>query len=258
MTYAQHVGFAAQISYGVRVFDLRIGANYNPFSSDYGLYHGPFQLPDYVSDVVNTIKTHLTNNATEFVILLLKFEPWHGLDWSDNFNTKLNNWLGDFLFRRPTHNQLPNPNRWPTVGELRGKVMVMSRFKKPHAHHYDTRAWQGNSGSIALNDVGGGLSMCVQDLYDKPGQVTKENAIKASLTAAKLSGRTQHNKTLLHVNFTSYVVNFAQPRDTGDTLNGWMNNVVGSFLPMTGLICIDAAKSDIVSHIYNQNQSLFM
>jgi len=254
MTYAQHHTIAEQLAMGVRALDLRCGLNWR--RTNYDLYHGPFQLPDSVDRTLDTIKAHLNDNPTEFVIIMLKFEPPGGWDWSDDLNNRINASLGNYLFRRP--NPAPNPLRWPTVGELRGRVLVLSRFGQPHRYHYDTRAWQGNSRSIVLNNVGGGLAMRVQDLYNKPTFDQKIRAIMVSLAHAKAKARGRRDRTILHVNFTSYVVNRAQPRVTGDTLNNWLMTVRGDFMPMCGVICIDAATADIVSHIYNQNQPWFI
>lgn len=256
MTFAQHVNIPTQLGYGIRVLDLRIGGNWK--MTNYDLYHGPFQLPDSVDKVITAVITHLDNNPTEFIILLLKFEPWLGFDWSEHFNKYLNTALGAYLFRRPTGHDLPHPLRWPTVGELRKKVMVLSRVKQPHAYHYDTRAWNGNSKKIALDDVGGGLSAEVQDLYDKPMLRVKQSAIRYSLAQAKIHVYRKRSKTKLYINFTSYVKNGTQPREVGDETNQWLMSVSGDDHPMIGLICIDAAKADIVEHIYNQNAAYFM
>lgn len=256
MTFAQHVNIATQIGYGVRVLDLRIGGNWS--MTNYDLYHGPFQLPDSVDKVLAAVLTHLRNNPTEFFIFLLKFEPWIGFDWSDHFNKYLNDALGDYLFKRPTGNDLPHPLRWPTVGEVRGKVMVFSRVKKPHAYHYDTRAWKGNSKKIDLGDVGDGLTAQVQDLFDKPGKRLKQSAVRYSWAQAKINIYRKRIKTHLYINFTSYVENGSQPRDVGDPMNEWMMSISGDDHPMIGLVCIDAAKADIVEHIYNQNQAYFL
>lgn len=256
MTFAQHVNIPTQIGYGVRVLDLRIGGNWR--MTNYDLYHGPFQLPDSVDKVIAAVLGHLQNNPTEFFILLLKFEPWLGMDWSDHFNKYLNDALGDYLFKRPTGGALPQPLRWPKLGEVRGKVMVLSRLKKPHAHHYDTRAWSGNSKKIDLGDVGGGLTAEVQDLYDKPTMRVKQSAIRYSLAQAKINIYRKRLRTKLYINFTSYVENGKQPREVGDPLNKWIMSIDGDDHPMIGLICIDAAKADIVEHIYNQNKAYFM
>ncbi len=256
MTFAQHVNIPTQLGYGVRVLDLRVGGNWR--MTNYDLYHGPFQLPDSVDKVLTAVMTHLHNNPSEFIILLLKFEPWHGKDWSDHFNNYLNTTLGNYLFKRPGPNTMPRPARWPTVGELRGKVMVMSRFKKPHADHYDTRAWSGNGKKIELPSVGGGLSAEVQDLYDKPTFRTKQSAIRYSLAQAKINVYRKQVRSKLYINFTSYVQNYTQPRDVGDGTNEWLMSISGDDHPMIGLICIDAAKADIVEHIYTQNTPFFL
>lgn len=243
MTYAQFSDIPTQLGMGIRALDLRLGGNYNWFASGsgYSLYHGPFQLPDSVDTVIDSVVALVTNNPSEFVILMLKFEAWGGMDWSEHFDTWLNGRLGGLLHKRPVATQA----RWPLLRELRQKVMVLSRVKAPHADHYSTVGWSGNFDDKIIQ-VGSGLEVQIQDLYDKPFLDVKKTAVKRAISAANNSG----DRKRLHLNFTSYVVNNKQPRDVGDAdgMNAWLQRLE----PISGVICVDGAKAPLAKYIYSQ------
>ncbi|NVB39866.1 hypothetical protein G6O69_18630 [Pseudenhygromyxa sp. WMMC2535] len=255
MTYAQHVDIPTQLGYGVRVFDLRLGTIYNPLAgglNGYALYHGPFQLPNSnVENLMDDMIQFLTNNPTEFLIFMLKFEVWHGMDWSNHFNAALNAKLGARLWTHPLPRGLYH---WPAVDELRGKVLVLSRTNIPHASYYNVTGWNGNSDQINVNSIGGSLTAEVQDRFSGVNAHQKMVAIKAALRRAR-TDKFKFNRKRLYLNFTSYVVQGQQPRVHGDAMNTQLRQIPqGYHLPMVGLVCIDSADANTTRFIYRQNE----
>jgi len=251
MTFAQLLDIPGQLNAGVRALDLRCGSNY--YGQSFSLYHGPFQLPDYVPDVIAAVDNFLTNNPSEFVILMLKIEPPGSSDWSTQLNTIINDGLGRKIYRR-----LNRETYWPDLREVRGKALILSRFPNPHQFHFDTRSWGNNvtdqeiTVTSAIQGYPAQLSVHIQDLFNKPNLATKIQAIKVAVaTAGRARATGQRDK--LYLNFTSYVVNFRQPRDVGIEAVPYLRNQVARFYPLFGVVCVDAADANLASLIYNAN-----
>lgn len=248
MTFAQSLDIPGQLNVGVRALDLRCGSNY--YGKSFSLYHGPYQLPDYIPDVITSVVTFLNANPSEFVILMLKIEPPGSSDWSVKLNDIINDGLGNKLERR-----LNRETRWPTVGEMRGKVLVLSRFPQPHQYHFDTRAWGGNvqdqtiQVTSAIYNHPQRLNVRLQDLYNKPTFQNKLQAVQALMRAAKTSALRRSTDTLF-LNFASYVVMWAQPRDIG---RNQMNPRLRAMATKCGVVCVDDADAATISSIYNDN-----
>jgi hypothetical protein len=252
MTYAQTLDIPAQLNLGVRALDLRCGSNY--YGSSFSLYHGPFQLPDYLPAVIADINTFLTQNPTEFVILLLKLEPPGSSDWSEALNEIVNHGLDGRIFRR-----LNRETRWPTVGEMRGQALILSRFPNPHRFHFDTRGWGNNvvaqdiDVTSSIQGYPERLHVHIQDLYDRPNLTDKVRAITGALDDARRTVAWRRTQTL-HVNFTSYVVRFSQPRDIGrDVMKPRLQQAVAPFHRFYGVNCVDAVDAEQAAMIYGDN-----
>lgn len=111
-----------QLLEGIRYFDIRLGKGDNP-----GICHGDFYLfkkdGDYLhlSDVIGYFKTFLSENPREALIMLASRGNDEATD--DSVTTAFAKVMGD------------NPNLFytsshvPTLGEVRGKIVLLRRFR---------------------------------------------------------------------------------------------------------------------------------
>jgi len=85
-----------------------------------------------------TISDFLDHHTDEVVLLMLKQELTTSYDGdiSADVNKIVNDGLGAKVYARN-----PEWRRWPRLGECRGRVVVLSRFKNPHASH--SARWAG-------------------------------------------------------------------------------------------------------------------
>lgn len=168
----QSVGVRAQLDNGVRFLDLRVSVSRD--SDDLALVHSVFPISltgtKWFADVlVGEMYTFLEENPRETILLSMKREgTGRGTDQH----------LSRHLFNRYCKDEGENAGRWftepriPTLGEARGKIVLIRRFHNDNvllgSQHdgkgwgIDAAAWPDN---CADGTVGSGL-VRVQDFYE--------------------------------------------------------------------------------------------
>lgn len=110
-----------QLLEGVRYFDIRLGKGENP-----GIDHGACYLLKkdgnfmHLSDVIGYFNTFLSENPTEALIMLVSRGNDEATDGS------LTTALGKVFDENP--NLFYTSSRIPTLGEVRGKIVLLRRF----------------------------------------------------------------------------------------------------------------------------------
>jgi 1-phosphatidylinositol phosphodiesterase len=238
MCRAHDLDIAAQLNIGVRAFDIRVG---DKGGGIYKVYHGPIDMDITVQSVLDDIVAFLNTNPSEFVILMLKQETGN-VDISGQINALVNTALAAKLY--PYNAGI---EQWPELSAVRKRVLVFSRLGRPHASHFNTTDWPKNptNAFLKLNPEHGNLGIMLQDLYDKPQVIDKQQAIQHLLDCAQKS----ENETLLYVNYTSFVWTLYEPLSIGkNPTKPWLLKQRGK-----GVICVDAVDADITEHIIGNN-----
>lgn len=164
----QAVGVREQLDNGVRFLDIRVSANRD--SDDLALVHSVFPISltgtKYFSDLLRELYAFLEANPSEALLMSVKREgTGRGTDQQ----------LSQHLFKRycggnDAHRWFTEP-RIPTLGETRGKIVLVRRFNIDdalRAEHegkgwgIDAAAWPDN---CADGTTGSGL-IRVQDFYE--------------------------------------------------------------------------------------------
>jgi hypothetical protein len=165
---------------GARAFDLRPNNKMN-------IYHGSLQTNYTFSSAMSEIYTYLGNHPTEFCVVVLRHEN-DGDSGDDNFA----NTLQSSLSSMSSHLIDFRPNL--TVGEARGKIVVMSRddYNAP-IRGGRLAGWPGNTSSNSGQGFGPESWKCpfwVQDYYEYSNVNDKKNAIQAMLNQSyQLAGK---------------------------------------------------------------------
>ncbi|KAK1830330.1 PLC-like phosphodiesterase [Podospora conica] len=167
----QAVSVAAQLAGGVRFLDVRVSCpGGDPSSStDLALVHSAFPVAlsgaKYLADLLATVHAFLDANPSETVLLSLKREgTGKGTDQQ----------LSQILARR--YLAEPSAERWfaepriPTLGEARGKIVLVRRFVVDEGVAAERGGGFGIDGSVWPDNCedgtcGGGL-IRIQDYYD--------------------------------------------------------------------------------------------
>ena len=188
-----------QLKNGVRFFDIRLQPE-SPESAQLHLVHGAFPVsltgPKYFRDLVDDAVRFLSENPSETLMMSIKREG------TGNVTDQQ---LGRILFEHYTRGN--NAKHWyidpriPTVGQVRGKVVLLRRFAigpvMQHEHGgrgwgLDAECWADNTS----NDTHG--CVCVQDFYevleteniDKKIKFAEDHLHRASECICQLPGIT--------------------------------------------------------------------
>lgn len=177
MGLTQELTIAQQLECGVRAFDLRPCVNENELVINHGILQTKAVFPETLKQLCKFV----TDHPTEFVVVVIRHES-DGDDNSSQWNNMMNSCLNDESIRP----MLADYKRDITVGELRGKVLVLSRDK------YATKAIGGiitgwaHKADYATATIKGPVTptgtLYVQDFYEVMENMTsKLNGIEKLL-----------------------------------------------------------------------------
>lgn len=159
---------------GVRVFDLRVQDD----DGTLNLYHGTAKCDINFADAMTKITGYVTTYPTEFAIVLLRDESNGGgkSPWNTDVATELANYT----------NLVSTFRADLTVGEMRGKVLVLTRDNGGTAIAGTTKMDWWSDDAVSLAATVGGNRLRVQDIYNvgDAGETAKDNGIKNLLSAS--------------------------------------------------------------------------
>ena len=260
-TWAQRKSITEQLDLGVRVLDLRVG-----YASSYwtigitsfiGMFHGPIYLSLTLEKVLKDVNNWLGQHSNEFVILIFQQQgkPMQR-DVSDGVRTLVRDTFGTKL-----HNFKPNALTWPTVGDLRGKVLAMGRLQSDVADFCNVRSWLStgdNTDSVVIN-AGTNLHIFLQDRYkglsSEEGYKSMDQDNSKKFAKVKDAAKAKPNGPpwkLLRINHMSYSNLRYQPWQSGEGVNKLLRD---SKIKIQGVLMIDDADQATVKHILQNNVS---
>lgn len=243
----QSKDFNTQLAGGVRLFDLR------PGGSDLMIYHSSKSTKITLSTALGYMKTYITNNPTEGCIAFIKNEN----SWTD---TNVSPTLATYA------SNMVNYTEKLTVGQLRGKILVISRNNYPgtiYGGNFST-GWpdntSGGSVGIGYNQSTWTETFWLQDQYDSgTSESTKLASFKAYVDKAHNNKAT--NEWLCnHTSLAGVQVLGAGdgPKEHADYLNPQAVSYINSTPGRLGIIMMDFAGDSnggdqLVNAVINQN-----
>jgi hypothetical protein len=253
-TWAQRQSITEQLNLGVRVLDLRVGWSLG-WGWSIGMYHGPIYVGSTLDQVLTEVNDWLAEHAREFVILIFQQQgAVSKADLSGDVRTLVRDRFGANLY-----NFNPNQQLWPTVGEMRGKVLAMGRLQNDVAGFCNVRSWLttgDNTDGVVIN-AGTLLRIYLQDRYKNLSgengfqSMAQDNNLKfAKVRAAARAIPNVASPQLLKINHMSYSNLRYQPWESGEGMNTLLRD---STLAITGVLMIDDADEDTVNHILTHN-----
>jgi len=287
LTITQRLDITAQLNAGVRVLDMRVahvagstGKGYfwngPAVAENIFMCHGPIVFATKLSEALASIKDWLGKNDTEFVAMIFQQQGTKPTDATEKrrvvglIKKTITDAFGDeWLFGVSQCN-----NNWPTVGEVRKKVLVFSRLDDAFPGAFDLSAW--NTASLdamvsACYDVPEtGLKVAIQDRYTKVtntdftkhlnkgwfNDIPEINKAKLIL-ADKLNAQYNDDPTLKinHLSHSLKSPTYPQPYMLGTDLN---TRLKASILEnkdkrYRGFVMIDDAEESVCSSIIDSN-----
>ena len=177
MGQTQDLTIAQQLTCGVRAFDLRPCVNDNQLAINHGVLQTKAMFPETLRQLCDFVTAH----PTEFVVVVMRHES----DGDDN-NSQWGELMTACLTDEAVRPLLVSYKRDITVGELRGKVLLLSRDKYAdtpfggfitgwaHKASYVNASIKGPSGTAG--------TLYVQDYYEVMDNMTaKLNGIEKLL-----------------------------------------------------------------------------
>ena len=169
----QDLTLQEQWDMGIRVFDLRPGykkvrKSLFKYENQLYIYHGIFESKVSWADAMSTLATNLDKNPGEFAIVVMRFENDSPLY---NNRSTWNSLMSTYLNSTMPSSKKVNFSPYLTVGDLRGKILILSRDS--YADSPITGAFVSNwshssegSTSGVISGNGGTASLNIQDYYD--------------------------------------------------------------------------------------------
>jgi 1-phosphatidylinositol phosphodiesterase len=221
----QSMDLNMQLYAGIRVVDIRILFQFNQFS----LSHGIIPQPGNFDSVMQTVSEFLNNFPRETVLMRVR-EEMNGLGNTISFEDAFK-----IYWTRYSHVFWQNPNHEtnPTLGEMRGKVVVLRNFTANGSYGLDYGSFHAQD-NYNLNTN--------WDLYNKwtevKNQLEQANAVGTYCAINICVTADPGNKNIQMINYLSgatgvfpYFVasgksspGTSAPRlATGETTPGWNN-----------------------------------
>lgn len=171
---------------GVRAFDLRPVVK----DGELPIYHGSERTKLTLNDALKIIAHKLREHPSEVAVILLRQEQPGG-DWAELTAESITE----------SGLQLMPFSESMTLGEVRGRVLVLSRNVVAHSDVIHLSGWRHDS--IAQVTADNGMHITVQDFYDctEPGALDQKKAMFEKANSAEgwvinyLSGYTRERSS---------------------------------------------------------------
>ncbi len=219
----QSLSLADQLKIGVRFLDIRLKLDKNELKAVHSFVDQRIKF----SSIVDTVDSFLAAHPSEFIIMSIK-EDAKASNSSITFDEAVNKY-------KKTNWQTPISDlSATTLVEMRGKVLVLSRYKDASIGVPAYNGWADNASFTLPNGI------YVQDEYKLKNVDTKINAIKNCFNTATTS---------LKINFLSGYIDGGFPPSyapsVANTVNPWIKGVIKDY-PNRGIVLYDFVTSDLM------------
>ena len=202
----QSLSLENQLNLGVRFLDIRLKEDNNKLKA----VHGFIDQRASFNEITSVIESFIKQNPTEMIIMSVKEEA--NASKSDiSFEDSLKTYLTDDVYYLGTN--LPS-----TLGEVRGKVVLLSRYSNSTIGIPAFSGWADSSSFTLPNDI------YVQDTYKIKSTEQKQNEIVSCFN------ETGH---ALKINFLSaYKEGYFPPSyapSAANDINPWINQEISKY-----------------------------
>lgn len=219
----QSLSLEEQLKIGVRFLDIRLQLDKNDLKAVHGIVDQKVKF----ASIVNTVDAFLANHPSEFIIMSIKEDEKASkstITFDEAVNKyKMDNWVGNATTLAAT-----------TLGTMRGKVLVLSRYKNASIGIDADSGWADNATFTLPNGI------YVQDEYKQKNNENKIEAIKNCFG---------HVSTSLRINFLSGYLESGFPPSyapsVANAINPWIKENLKNY-PNRGIVLYDFVTSDLM------------
>ena len=234
----QSLSIGDQLTGGVRFLDIRLKLE----DGGLNVYHGAFSQELSFDEVLADCKAFLTSHPGEVILMSIR-------DEADSNDSAFAAAIADAM--NEDSGLWYTANRIPTLGEARGKIVLVRRYPHASIGINCSDNWADNAAFTMQN----GVSMQVQDNYQLSNQSERESKWNKIVTLAETAARADHTFCL---NFTSGYVSgmFGIPDIT--TVSDYINPKLSEYLSALpqggyGTYAIDFITPEIASALIATN-----
>ena len=214
---------AEQWESGIRAFDLRPCVD----GTELRINHGIIQTTLTLEDAFTTLCSLLDEHPTEAAIVIIR----HETDGDDN-SSSWNGLMTALLGREPTASHVVNFKPSMTMGEMRGKLLVLSRDAYASVPVGGFISGWGHSSAFSsqksgkIKGRGTQQGPCyIQDFYECTAEGAKETKRQSILTLLQYSAEQNKSNRLWVINHTSgYSLTTSFFGSTVATSDGYRDN----------------------------------
>ena len=211
-----------QLKIGVRFLDIRLQL----VKDELKAVHGFVDQRDNFTNVVNIVSSFLKSHSSEFIIMSIKEEEDPSKS-TITFDDAVKKYQKDYWYT-------PSDISTTTLGELRGKMVVLSRYANSTIGIPAYEGWADN----ATFDLPNGIH--VQDEYKLENTDTKIEAIKNCFAQSTSS---------LKINFLSGYLDGGFPPSyapsVANTINPWIKDNIKNY-DNRGIVLYDFVTSSLM------------
>jgi len=247
MGLTQELSIAQQLDCGVRAFDLRPCVQGNELV----INHGILQTKANFAETLKQLCQYVTDHPSEFVVVVMRHES----DGDDN-NSQWSSMMNSCLNSEDIRPMLADYKRDITVGELRGKVLVLSRDTYADSPVGGFISGWGHEANYVTGYIKGpvGVSgtLLVQDFYEVMENMTEKlNGIEKLLNFSTQNNVYRYSRHLVICinNASGYTASASTDgnRDNAAQCNKKIIDYLAdeSHAGPTGIIFMDFAGTDV-------------
>lgn len=273
LTITQQLDIQAQLNAGVRVLDMRV-AHYKK-DDDIYMCHGAIVFNIKLSEQLGIIKRWIIKNKTEFVAMIFQQQGTKSSDASEKLrvNNIITGKITDVFGNGSIFSPIRVTNKWPTIRELMGNVLVFSRLDEDNSLFFDLREWNAKSlDEIACAQIGfrnTNVKVAIQDRYTQvtnmdltkslnKGWLTNVDEIGLGkiLLAEQLNSQFNNDHTLKinHLSHSLKSPSYPQPYMLGKNIKTRLKaSLENKDKRYCGFVMIDDAEDSICQSIVDSN-----
>ncbi len=222
----QSLSLKEQLNLGVRFLDIRLKENKNKLEA----VHGIVDQKASFDMVTKTVEEFITNHPQEFLIMSIKEES-KAVNSTISFEESLKTYLTSDIYLKG--NDIPEK-----VGDVRGKIMILSRYQNPTIGIPAFTGWADSQTFTMPNDI------FVQDTFRITSKEQKQDEIVKCFNEAGHA---------LKINFLSaYRTDQFPPSysvSAAADINPWINKEISKYNDR-GIVLYDFITEDNMNHFF--------
>jgi len=237
-TQTQDLSIAELFNCGVRAFDLRPAY----VDDQMGIYHDKYSTHTLFYEVLDCLMLALERHPGECALIVIRHE-----EEADDNTPKWGAVMGTYL--KSIRTNLASWHPGMTLGEMRGKILVLSRNRYdggPWGAYIDnwtsSRDINAQKSALLVDESGATSPLWVQDYYDPEGAEDKWEEVSEMFEATAAAAGLDPAERPLVINHTSgYIGSLPNYRGNAVNINAKAAEYISSSGTPAGIVVMDFA-----------------